>query len=85
LVKDEDKSRGDFAIHALVEEVERRKGKHACGRYSYGKLVADTTPEERERIVERRCAGVRPKSLGTERFEEPDDAEDIRKITDSKT
>lgn len=80
-MKDEDKDRGDFAIHALVEEVERRKEKNECGRYSYGKLVADTTPEERKRIVERRCAGIRSRSSGTERFEEPDDAEDIRRVT----
>ena len=81
-MKDEDKSRGDSAIHALVEEVECRKNKFR--RYSYGKLVADTTTEERERIVERRCSNVKRRSNGTERFEEPDDEEDIRRVTASK-
>ena len=83
-MKEEDKERGDFAIHALVEEVERRKAKHECGRYSYGQIVADTTQEERERIVEHRCAGIRSRAGGTERFEEPDDAEDIRRVTASR-
>lgn len=42
----------DYPIDALAAEAERR-GK-AMGRadYSYGKLVADTTPLEREQICD---------------------------------
>lgn len=43
---------GDFAIDALSLEVERRKKRTGDYRYTYGRLVADTTPAEREAIVE---------------------------------
>lgn len=42
---------GDYAIDALSIEADRRR--KVLGRaYSYGQLVADTTQEERERIVD---------------------------------
>lgn len=42
---------GDYRLDALASEAIRRSGK--LGRpYSYGKLVAETTREERDRIVE---------------------------------
>ena len=42
----------DYAIDALAVEVDRRKKKLNRPDYSYGKLVADTTPQERERICD---------------------------------
>lgn len=43
---------GDYAIDALAVEAERRAGILGRPDYSYGKLVADTTPEQRERIAD---------------------------------
>lgn len=41
----------DYAIDALALETDRRR--KALGRsYSYGKLIADTTPAQREQIAE---------------------------------
>lgn len=45
-MSDEQKLPADFALLALTAECERRGG------ISYGKLMAHTTPQERERIVE---------------------------------
>ena len=47
------KTPGDIAIHALVAEVERRRKLPGLHNYSYGRLIADTTEEERRRIVKR--------------------------------
>lgn len=44
--------RADIAIHALAAEAERRGKMRGLHNYSYGKLIADTTPEERKQIVE---------------------------------
>lgn len=41
----------DFGVIAYAEEAERRSKKSGMA-YSYGKLVADTTEEEREKIKE---------------------------------
>lgn len=43
----------DHAIDALVAEVERRRRLSGYRGYSYGKLIADTTEEERREIVKR--------------------------------
>ena len=41
----------DYAIDALAIETDRRSKAH--GRpYSYGQLIADTTPEQREQMAE---------------------------------
>lgn len=42
----------DYAIDALALEADRRGIKLGDPSYSYGKLVADTTQEERERITD---------------------------------
>ena len=42
----------DYAIDALSMEAERRRKQKGLVRYSYGQLVADTTPAERETIAE---------------------------------
>lgn len=54
----------DYAIDGLSLEASRRA--KALGRpYSYGQLIADTTPEERERIVESyRVAAVEAQKRG---------------------
>ena len=51
----------DYAIDALSKEAERRAKKMNRPDYSYGKLIADTTPEERERIVDAYRAECRRK------------------------
>ena len=43
---------GDYALDALALEVDRRAKKLNRPDYSYGKLIADTTQEERERITD---------------------------------
>lgn len=43
---------GDYALDALALEVDRRSKKMNRPDYSYGKLIADTTPAERERIAD---------------------------------
>ena len=42
----------DYAIDALSMEAERRRKQKGLVRYSYGELVADTSPAEREAIAE---------------------------------
>ena len=42
----------DFRVDALSWEAERRARELGRPDYSYGKLVAETTPEEREEIAE---------------------------------
>ena len=72
--------RNDFAINAMAVEVERRKKKMPCRRYSYGRLVADTTREEREKIAARYARKASQEKA--ERFWDPDDKEQIGKVTD---
>lgn len=55
---------GDYAIDALVLEVDRRKEKSGDPYYSYGKLVADTTREEREAIAEQYRCGTHRRRRG---------------------
>lgn len=42
----------DYAIDALALEAERRRRAQNLPDYSYGRLVADTTKEQRERICD---------------------------------
>ena len=42
----------DYTVDALAVEAERRAREMGRPDYSYGKLVADTSPEEREQIAE---------------------------------
>lgn len=42
----------DVALLALTAEAERRRKAKGLVRYNYGDLVADTTLEERQKIVE---------------------------------
>lgn len=80
-MKEHIEERNDYAIDAMVHEVERRKKEKPCGRYSYGKLVADTTLEERQGIAERYLGHPEKGRQNIERFKEPDDDRDIQKVT----
>lgn len=72
--------RNDYAIDALALEVDRRKP--LKGRsYSYGHLVADTTPEERERIAERYRKGGKAGIRSGGVFKESDDEKDAKKAS----
>jgi len=53
----------DYAIDALAVEAERRGKAMNRPDYSYGKLVADTTKEQRERI----CDEYRAEKTGKHR------------------
>lgn len=68
----------DYAINAMTAEVERRR-KLTGRRYDYGKLIADTTPAEREQIAEnyRRRVLKQPASEG--KYIEPDDQKDMHR------
>ena len=81
----DDRLRGDFAIEALTAEVERRrKQPEKYGfRYSYGKLVADTTEEERVRIVDCYREGKQRSQAARARYREPNDEEDLKKATEA--
>lgn len=52
---------GDYALDALAQEVDRRAKQRGDPSYSYGKLIAQTTPEERERIADTYRAEYRKK------------------------
>lgn len=56
---------GDFALDALSTEALRRGKRMGRADYSYGKLVADTTQEERERIVDTYRAESRKRKART--------------------
>ena len=70
----------DYAIDALVLEVERRK--KTRGRdYSYGKLIADTTLEERQEIAEEyRQSFLRGRRRSAGRYKAPDDEKVLERI-----
>ena len=78
-----DQLRNDYAVDALVLEVDRRRKDKPCGRYSYGKLVADTDPEERKVIADRYRKGGRKGVLSAGLYKEPDDDKDLRKVTEA--
>ncbi len=76
----------DLALTALAVEAERRRKAKGLIRYNYGDLVADTTPEERQRIIEKYkkglCPGRNPEAA--ERFTEANDKEDLRAIREKR-
>lgn len=43
---------GDYAIDALTLEAERRRKQKGIAKYGYSQLMADTTPAQREAIIE---------------------------------
>ena len=62
----------------MTAEVERRK-KLTGRRYDYGKLIADTTPAEREIIAESYRKRVLRQSASEGKYVEPDDQRDLRR------
>ena len=75
------KSVSDLALTALAVEAERRRKARGLLRYHYGDLVAETTFEERQRIIEEYKMGSHGHIRnGTERFEETDDQKDLQNI-----
>ena len=63
-------------MNALVAEAEKRRKKLGLPFYSYGNLVADTTEEERRKIVERYRRRKRNQDTeADEIFRDPDVAE----------
>ena len=79
------KSESDLAITALAVEAERRRKQKGLIRYNYGNLVADTTPEERQRIIEDYKSGRRRRDpAAAAPYKEPDDRAAIKKVTKQK-
>ena len=75
----------DLALTALAVEAERRRKARGLIRYNYGDLVADTTPEERQQIIENYKTGRRHKDpKAEERFVEAIDKEDMRAIREKR-
>lgn len=75
------RTQSDLALTALAVEAERRRKARGLIRYNYGDLVADTTSEERQRIIEKYRAGRRRREPeAAERFVEVNDKEDLRRI-----
>lgn len=74
------RTQSDLALTALAVEAERRRKARGLIKYNYGDLMADTTMEERQKIVERyRKAGHR-KTEDTRKFAEADDKEDVKRF-----
>lgn len=73
------KSRTDHRMAALILEVERRRKQTGFHDYSYGKLIADTTPEQRQEIVDRYKENRRRATGAAGRFQEADDEMDLRR------
>lgn len=70
----------DYPIDALALEADRR-AKKLGRRYSYGMLIADTTPQERLEISEQyRCKKLR--SGETAKYHRRSDKEDVRRVTE---
>lgn len=77
------RTENDLAITALAVEAERRRKRKGMIRYNYGDLVADTTPEERWRIIEDYKTGGRHRNPdASERFVEANDKLDLRAVQD---
>lgn len=70
----------DIALSALAVEAERRRKAKGLLRYSYGDLVAEITPEERQRIIEDYKAGRYDPGRRSTRYIVANDEEDIRAI-----
>lgn len=75
------KTQSDLALTALAVEAERRRKEKGLIRYNYGDLVAETTPEERQQIIEKYKKGRhRRPPEAAERFTETNDEEDLRAL-----
>lgn len=74
----------DYAIDALALEVDRQNKKRGTVNYSYGKLVADTTCEQRQSIADRYARKAARKNTAPDRYREPDDEIDIRNVLGRK-
>lgn len=68
----------DYSIDALALEADRR-AKKLGRRYSYGMLIADTTPQERQEISEK-YKKKKLRSGETEKYRRSSDKEDVRKL-----
>lgn len=74
-------TQSDIALSALAAEAERRRKARGLLRFSYGDLVAETSLEERQEIIEAYKKDRRRRVDGTgERFAKPNDKEDLRSI-----
>lgn len=75
----------DLALTALAVEAERRRKARGLIRYSYGDLVADTTPGERQQIIENyRRRQKRRDPAAEERYMATSDKEDLRAIREKR-
>lgn len=73
----------DYAIDALALEADRR-AKKLGRRYSYGMLIADTTPQERLEISEQ-YRSKKLRSGETEKYRRSSDKEAVRKLKEKIT
>lgn len=69
----------DYPIDALAIEADRR-AKKLGRRYSYGMLIADTTPQERQQISDQYRA-KKLKSGETEKYRRSSRKEDLQRLT----
>lgn len=69
----------DYPIDALALEADRR-AKKLGRRYSYGMLIADTTPQERQEISDQ-YRTKKLKSGETEKYHRSSRKEDLRRLT----
>lgn len=60
------RTQSDWALTALTVEAERRRKERGLLRYGYGHLMAETTPEERERIIREYKINCRRRNKKTE-------------------
>lgn len=74
------KLREDYAIDALALEADRR-AKKLGRRYSYGMLIADTTPQERLEISEQ-YRSKKLRSGETEKYRRSSNKEAVRRVTE---
>ena len=78
-------TQSDIALSALATEAERRRKARGLLRFSYGDLVAETTLEERQEIIERYKKDRRRRGGKTgERFSKANDKEDLRAIREKR-
>ena len=70
----------DYAIDALALEADRR-AKKLGRRYSYGMLIADTTPQERLEISEQ-YRSKKLRSGETEKYHRSSNKEAVRRVTE---
>lgn len=70
----------DYPIDALALEADRR-AKKLGRRYSYGMLIADTTPQERLEISEQ-YRSKKLRSGETEKYRRSSNKEAVRRVTE---